>query len=141
VNPVNTTRQLARRAVHKYPRLYYIGPAVLWAGAIFFASSESGDALPHIAIPNADKGAHLVIYLILGALVARAAGRGRPLGWRGALAAWLVAIGFGLTDEIHQLFVPGRSCDWRDWLTDCLGSAAGIWLWLRLLRWPRLPFR
>lgn len=32
---------------------------------------------------------------------------------------------YGVTDELHQLFVPGRMCDPADWLTDTLGATLG----------------
>lgn len=45
--------------------------------------------------------------------------------------AWLVFFAvaaaslYGVTDEIHQLFVPGRFCDPADWLVDTLGALTG----------------
>jgi VanZ family protein len=41
--------------------------------------------------------------------------------------AWLYA----LSDEFHQLYVPGRTADWTDILFDWLGAAVGAWLWWR----------
>jgi VanZ family protein len=40
---------------------------------------------------------------------------------------------FGVSDEIHQLFTPGRSGgDVSDWTADTLGAAAGAWLALQI---------
>ena len=47
------------------------------------------------------------------------------------LSAWIPwAIGafYAVTDEIHQYFVPGRSCELRDMLIDACGVAAGVLL-------------
>ncbi len=33
---------------------------------------------------------------------------------------------YGMTDEVHQAFVPLRSCELADWLVDVGGSLAGI---------------
>ena len=33
---------------------------------------------------------------------------------------------FGATDEWHQLFVPGRSCELGDWVADSLGGGLGL---------------
>lgn len=33
---------------------------------------------------------------------------------------------YGVADEIHQSFTPGRSCSVFDWMADTLGSALGI---------------
>ena len=33
---------------------------------------------------------------------------------------------YGLIDELHQLLVPGRSCEFFDWLADFSGSLIGV---------------
>jgi len=33
---------------------------------------------------------------------------------------------YAATDEVHQRFVDGRSCEFRDWLIDCSGAIAGL---------------
>ena len=38
---------------------------------------------------------------------------------------------FGITDELHQYFVPNRTCDYRDWLADSIGRGlAGVLIYL-----------
>lgn len=38
---------------------------------------------------------------------------------------------YAATDELHQLFVPGRSCELRDWGIDTCGAVLGIFVfWL-----------
>ena len=37
----------------------------------------------------------------------------------------LFAAAYGLSDELHQHFVPGRQADWLDWLADAGGGLAG----------------
>ena len=32
---------------------------------------------------------------------------------------------YAVTDEIHQIFVEGRSCEFRDWVIDTAGAAIG----------------
>ena len=65
-------------------------------------------------------------YAVLAALTARA------LVWRGKLRLSLLAAALGLTalyalsDEIHQLFVPGRSFELRDLALDITGAAVGL---------------
>ena len=44
------------------------------------------------------------------------------------LTAWLIAAAYAVTDEIHQLFVPGRSCEFRDICIDAVGVLAGVLL-------------
>ncbi|MCK4223779.1 MAG: VanZ family protein [candidate division Zixibacteria bacterium] len=50
------------------------------------------------------------------------------------LISSLIGIAYALTDELHQKFVPGRSCDFFDFLADCLGIIAiqiGIWFYFK----------
>ncbi len=38
----------------------------------------------------------------------------------------LVASIYGMVDELHQIFVPGRTADVRDWLADFIGSLLAV---------------
>ena len=49
-----------------------------------------------------------------------------------ATFALLIASLYGLIDEFHQLFIPGRSAEFYDWLADFLGSVLAVVI-LRLL--------
>jgi VanZ family protein len=93
---------------------------------IFVASS-----IPELgALPGgmSDKSGHGIGYGILGAVLVRALAGGRLKGvtWRRAGLAVLLATLYGVTDEFHQSFVPGRSPDRFDVLADCLGAAATV---------------
>ena len=44
--------------------------------------------------------------------------------WAPAVAAALSSI-YGVTDEFHQIFTPGRSCDPMDWLVDTIAATLG----------------
>ncbi len=44
--------------------------------------------------------------------------------WTPALACALASI-YGITDEFHQIFTPGRSCDPADWLVDTIAAGIG----------------
>ena len=33
---------------------------------------------------------------------------------------------YALSDEIHQIFIEGRSCEFRDWVIDTLGALIGL---------------
>lgn len=61
---------------------------------------------------------HLVAYAVLGALVRRA-------GANGAVAVAAATV-YGLTDELHQAFVPGRDAAAADVAFDLLGAACGV---------------
>lgn len=68
--------------------------------------------------------AHFCEYLIFGALLANAWRQRLSLPWA-VWAAVLCASLYAVTDEIHQLFVPGRTADPMDWLVDTCGAALG----------------
>ena len=46
-------------------------------------------------------------------------------GKRSILLSTLFASLYGVTDEIHQIFVEGRSCEFRDWAIDTFGALLG----------------
>jgi VanZ family protein len=90
--------------------------------AVFFFSSLSHLGL---AARVPDWISHPVEYAIGAALVCRAlAGGRRPLTLSAALTATLLTTVYGITDEYHQSFVPGRTSDPADVGKDLAGSAA-----------------
>jgi VanZ family protein len=75
-----------------------------------------------------DKTLHFLAYAGLGSVTLRATAGGRLRGITAPamLAAWLVAAGYGVTDEWHQAGVPERSSDAADVVADALGAAAAV---------------
>jgi VanZ family protein len=70
------------------------------------------------------KLSHVVGYGVLARLIEYALARprhGRPL-------ALLLTVLYGLSDEYHQSFTPGRQADPGDLLADALGALAALWL-------------
>ena len=90
---------------------------------IFVLSSVASP--PELPGRNLDKVVHGFMYAVLGALLVRALAGGwdRPVTLRMALVAVLLATLYGVTDEIHQAFVPPRQSDPIDLLADSLGAA------------------
>ena len=69
---------------------------------------------------------HIAAYAGLGALTARALGKGlRDISGLAVLGAFVIATLYGVSDEYHQLFVPGRSFDYLDIAADGVGSVTG----------------
>lgn len=99
-------------------------------GLIFYASSMNGEQVPEIDIPGIDKLFHFIEYLILGFLLARALSRSSAnVNYRHIfISAVLISSFYGLSDEFHQRFVPGRTCDIFDFLSDLIGSSIGAGL-------------
>jgi len=113
--------------------LLYTVPAVLWALAIFAFSSVPSEDLPKLAILSQDKLLHLTAYLGFGFLLERAFRHQRVfprLARQSKLAAILCAAIYGMSDEFHQSFVPGRSMDPWDLLADVLGVVLAMVLLL-----------
>ena len=69
---------------------------------------------------------HFAAYAGLAALTVRATGGGlRDVSMRAVLAAILISSLYGVSDEYHQAFVPGRMFDVLDMLADAIGSVVG----------------
>jgi VanZ family protein len=98
-------------------------PVVIYMAAIFYVSSLPQPALP----PGGDKPWHLLGYAGFGIVVARAFAGGfcRRVGRMTALLAIAFGIAYGVTDEIHQMFVPGRSAEVADLIADSCGVVLG----------------
>ena len=73
-----------------------------------------------------DKVNHAIEYFILGALAVRALRASGLATGRACLAAIALTVAFGVSDEWHQSFVPGRSGnDLGDLAADAAGAGAG----------------
>jgi VanZ family protein len=110
-------------------------PALLAMGTIFYLSSLPGDEIQLPEFRFSDKAVHFLAYTVLGALI------GMRRSWRRDPAAGLpdpiglaVGILFGVSDEVHQLYVPLRMFSVGDMVADGLGVMAGVWLSRRLAR-------
>lgn len=75
------------------------------------------------------KTAHATEYAVLGILLIQRFQY--QSGWNGRrkiVIAWGMATLYAVTDEIHQIFVPGRACMATDVMIDSGGAMAGILL-------------
>ncbi|HTO04683.1 MAG TPA: VanZ family protein [Opitutus sp.] len=128
-------------AVQNHPpvsRRAWLWP-LLVALLIFGVSSRSHVPTPGL-IPNFDKLAHFSVYGLLGTLLVRTQWGGR---WA-PLVALVIASLYGVTDEVHQSYVPGRSTEFADWLADTAGAAVAIFMyarWSRYRAWLEKPLR
>jgi VanZ family protein len=101
-------------------------PVLICMGVIFYFSSFKGKDIPSIFYFQ-EIVYHFSIYLILCFLFARALKNsysGMQLA-RIVLFSILFGIIYGLTDEFHQAFIPGRSVSGMDLFIDSLGSLTG----------------
>jgi len=74
------------------------------------------------------KVAHLIEYSVFTLLLYRSISREQPLRWRPQLACASVGIAslYALSDEFHQLFVPGRRAAVLDWGIDLSGAVLAM---------------
>ncbi len=106
------------------------GPVAIWAAVLFFLSALplSGDVS---WVPVNDKVIHVGLYGVLGVTLSRArilSGAGWPHG-----LFILVGVLYGVTDEFHQAFVPGRSVSVFDWIADVVGVLMGYTIFLKTI--------
>jgi VanZ family protein len=111
--------------------LKYWGPVVLYALAIVYLSSQSYPAqqLPSFIFSVSDKFLHACEYGVLGILLYRAFKHTTPNAPSMGLAI-ICVIAFGISDEVHQWFVPQREADILDVVADTFGAAFLILGWV-----------
>ena len=114
--------------------LWYWVPVALYAGMIFYLSSQShpDDDLPSFLFEEiSDKVLHAVEYGILSVLCYRAFrwAAGPAIAQQAVVLAIVTASLYGITDEVHQSFVPLRDSSWQDWLADTIGAVIGALSW------------
>ena len=120
----------ASRENSRWLMAWYWLPVLLYAALIFYLSSlpHPEEQLPDLLLKKvSDKLLHFVEYGVLGVCGYRAfrwaAG---PKAARHAILLAIVASSiYGMTDEIHQAFVPFRESSWLDWVADTIGGAIG----------------
>lgn len=101
----------------------------LWTTVIYMLSDRSRiPTAPGLSTHVTAIAGHLVAYGILGFLLAAALQESGAGPRRAARLALVLAVLYGISDEWHQSFVPGRDPSLGDLLTDAIGAALGITL-------------
>lgn len=114
---------MKERNLPKY--LKYWLPVIIYCFFIFMLSEKGGDIyIP--PLPFIDKILHIFLYLILGMLYSRA----HNYQWGKATLIWTVlfTLFYGILDEIHQSFVPGRVSSIFDVFADGVGGSLGFYV-------------
>lgn len=135
------------------------GPVIIWMGVIFYLSHQPAEQsselsngitllvsnIIHNILPIfkidytaltfiVRKLAHLMAYLVLGYLLVRALSQKVKLSFTIIGQAFFISVMFAISDEIHQLFIPGRSGEVRDVIIDSIGAIFGIVIFYLLHR-------
>ncbi len=124
-------------------------PALLWMGLIFYLSAQPAGTSSELSSTVMDwilrfveswqivdesvfhvlirKTAHIGAYFVLAIFTMLALSKPRVMSvWRQAGIALTICVLYAISDEVHQLFVPGRSGEVRDVMIDTVGALIGI---------------
>jgi VanZ family protein len=108
-------------------------PVLVWMGIIFVGSSI-GD-VPRVGGRTTDgfvhRAAHVIEFAVLGALLLRALSKERPVSRREVIITLILVALYGVSDELHQRFTPGRSSEGVSVVFDVAGGLIGAlgWRW------------
>ena len=121
--------------------LKYWGPPVVWAFIIFLVSAYPIARASEIHWKDfvVKKSAHVIEYGIFAALVYRALRSSGVKRENAGIYAIFLALLYGVTDEFHQSYTPGREPRVRDVVFDTIGAIASIYSIWNLL--PKAPVR
>jgi VanZ family protein len=120
----------APRGGSRWPFLWYWAPVLFYAALIFYLSSlpHPEEKLPDFLLKKVgDKLLHILEYGVLGLCCYRAFrwAAGATAARHAVVLAIMASSFYGMTDEIHQAFVPFRESSWLDWVADTIGAAMG----------------
>ncbi len=120
--------------------IFYHLPWKLLMLAIFVQSSLSKIDLPDMGFFWQDKMMHFIVFGILAVLIGRSFRKTNITLFNKYYIIWAVGLTciYGIIDEFHQYFVPGRSSTVGDWIADMLGAASFVILFYYRKKWNRL---
>ncbi|MEA2115337.1 MAG: VanZ family protein [Thermodesulfobacteriota bacterium] len=109
-------------------------PLIAVMGIIFFLSNQPGDSLDLPDIPDLDKGLHCMVYgvLALSALFAVPEYKYQASPFWVSLLVVLFCLLYGISDEFHQSFIPGRFPSVLDLVADTIGAMIVVLVWFRM---------
>lgn len=112
-------KQNKTKLVHTLLVIYWI--------VLFIATSLPGKEVPDVGI--SDKIEHFTAYGFLSILLYLtflSQKKYRLFSRNPALFTILIISLYGIMDELHQLLIPGRSCDIHDFFADFIGVLVGL---------------
>jgi len=149
---------MAIRVIDKRGFLLWAAASLACMAAIFFFSSQSaeesgglsgsiarwimeplwrwfapaGAVLPEALLLALEavlrKCAHWFVFFVFGFCAANTVRQATGDTWRVFWVSLCWCSAYAALDELHQVFVPGRTCLWQDWLIDTAGAFVGIGL-------------
>ena len=119
--------QLYKLFLSNRRRFLYLPLGLYWL-FIFILTSIPGNQIPKL-FGVSDKIKHFGAYFVLAILLnftLYVQNRFPLLSKKSFYFAFLFTLMYGIIDEVHQIFIPGRSFDWWDLVADVVGSLLGI---------------
>lgn len=120
------------RRVHWLPATL----AIAQASFVWYLSTQSMKGIPAGKVWGfLANSCHFLLFGVLAILLAESVRQGRPRERRGLwtsgqlVGVLVVTLAYGITDELHQSFTPGRSCDALDACVDLLGGVSALAFW------------
>lgn len=112
-------------------------PGLMVMAVIFVASSTPASQIHNFGSWDllVKKGGHFLAYAALGSAYLYALGDQRAIAW---FTAWILAVAYASSDELHQIFTSGRHSSPVDVVIDSLGAIVGILLFRYFLEQGRL---
>lgn len=121
-------KSMQLKVTNSYAIVKFWLPVILWAGVIFTFSSQPTIQTTDFFLGDfiLKKTAHLVEYAILSALIFRAMINYGVDRKKAFIYSLIIAGAYGISDEFHQSFTPGREPRLRDIIIDTIGATAGV---------------
>lgn len=104
-------------------RFLYAIPIALYSLLIFYLSSLTSTKIPDFGFYWQDKVIHAGAFFVYGVFLQIFLEKSIRIQSKKRFIIIFLIIGciFGASDELHQYFVPGRTCELLDWLADATG--------------------
>ena len=115
--------------LEKNKKLLVYTPLVVYWIILFVATTLPAASMPSFGV--VDKVNHLSAYFILAILLFLTLLFQQKIPFaknRVAAYAFIICSLYGMLDEVHQIFIPGRSAEFLDFLADACGALLGVLL-------------
>ena len=125
---------ISKKTIDYSMRCASIGIAV----AIFILSAQAKLPIPEtVSFRGLDKLLHACAFGTLAFTLSYwfAADKWRTKPFRYFALVCLITACYGISDEVHQIFVPGRDASIYDWFADCTGAVLATLVRLGIVKY------
>jgi len=116
-------------------QIIYWVPVYLYMGVIFYFSSKGNLSISvggTVGVVNISYVQHAFLFFGLGFLILRAFGSKRKI-----VSSIILSGFYGVSDEFHQYFVPGRTVSLGDVVFDIIGASIGVGVYYLFLKFKK----